>query len=152
MKPEIVFVILKPDALERGLAGRIISRIEDTYLRLDGMSSRRKTREWCDRHYGHLRGETFYDKLVEFMTARSILGFGVSGPNAIQRMRALAGPTKPWEAPPGTIRGDFGGYPAMYNLIHVSDSDDAARNEVRWFYDITTDAQPELSNASERVQ
>lgn len=151
MNPELVFVIIKPDALERGLCGRIISRIEDTYLRIDGMQSRRKTRAWCDVHYAHLRQLSFYDKLVEFMTTRSILGFGVSGPNAIKRMRALIGPTKPWEAPPGTIRGDFGGYPAMYNLIHASDSEINAHNELQWFYDIVTDARPETANANSGV-
>ena len=115
------------------------------------MQMRHKTRAWCDVHYSHLREQPFYDKLVEFMTARSILGFGVSGMHAIARMRALIGPTRSWEAPPGTIRGDFGGYPAMYNLIHASDSEINAHNELRWFYDMTTDARPEDIYASQNV-
>lgn len=137
---EFTFVIIKPDALERGLLGRIISRIEDAYLRISVIQERHKTIEWAAQHYAHLRNELFFSNLVKFMTSRSLVGFVVSGEHAIKRMRTLVGATKSWEAAPGTIRGDWGNSPAMYNLIHVSDSQEAAQRELELFFDVTTDS------------
>lgn len=136
---EWTFCIVKPDALLRGIAGRIITRIEDTHLRVTGFQTRHKSPDWARNHYLHLQHKPFFPQLVEFMTAHPILGFLVSGPCAIKRMRALAGNTLPHEAAPGTIRGDFGGYPAMYNCIHVSDSLVTAQREHRLFMDVETD-------------
>lgn len=136
---EYTFVIIKPDALERGLMGRIFSRIEDSFLRISGIQERHKTTKWAEAHYEHLKDESFFGQLVQFMTARSVVGFVVGGPHAIVRMRALVGATKSWEAAPGTIRGDWGNYPAMFNLIHVSDSKEAADRELALFYKVETD-------------
>ena len=139
MIAQFSFVIIKPDALERGIAGQIITRIENAYLRIGGMQTRHKSRKWCELHYSHLVSENFFDTLVEFMTARPVIGFAAAGPNAIQRMRNLVGPTNPLEAPAGTIRGDYGHFPPMYNCIHASDSEEAAAREATLFSNITTD-------------
>jgi len=141
------FVIIKPDAIERCIVGKLITRIERAYLHIDGMQMRRKSRRWCELHYAHLVKEEFFDKLVAFMTARSILGFATTGPFAIDRMRKLIGPADSRKAPPGTIRGDYGHYPVMYNCIHASSTVDDALREAKLFYDLTTDLQ-ETEDAS----
>ena len=140
------FCIIKPDAMERGFLGPIITRIEQTFLRISALQMRQKNAEWAKQHYDDHVDKDYFDKLVAFMTARSIVGFVVSGPHAINRLRALVGGTQSWNQPAGTIRGDWGAYPAMYNLIHVSDSPECAERELKLFTDITTDEV--FSNAS----
>jgi nucleoside-diphosphate kinase len=136
---EYTFNIIKPDALERGMMGRIFSRIEDSFLRISGLQERYKSRKWAEEHYAHLKNEPFFEQLVDFMISRSLVGFVVGGAHAITRMRNIAGATKPWEAAPGSIRGDWGHFPAMFNLIHVSDSQKAAEREIALYYKTETD-------------
>lgn len=136
---EAVFCIIKPDALNRRFMGRIFSRIEDTSLSICRISSRWKSPEWARAHYEHCNGEDFFDNLIDFMTQRSIVGFVVYGKHARGRLRTLVGSTKSWEAAPGTIRGDWGSYPAWKNLIHVSDSHETLMRESELFYDPKTD-------------
>lgn len=136
---EWMFCILKPDILERNLMGEILTRIEQTYLRIADMGMRHKNRKWAEQHYANVCEEPFFDELVGFMTSRPILGFVVSGPLAVYRMRAMAGPTRSWEAAPGTIRGDYGYHPAMLNCIHVADSQEASKREYGYFIDPRTD-------------
>jgi len=136
---QVTFVIIKPDAIERQLVGEIISRIEHTYLRLNAIQTRHKTPEWAKRHYAHLVEHAFYPALEEFMTQAPLIGFVVHGPNAVARVRQIVGATRPLEAAPGTIRGDYGYDPPRYNLIHASDSVDAAEREIGIFYDCSTD-------------
>ena len=136
---EIAFVIIKPDAIERGLVGRLITRFEETYLRVMALQERHKSPEWAMQHYAHLHEKEFFPQLVKFMTFRSVVSMNVVGPHAIQRLRAIAGATCPWEAAPGTIRGDLGHFPAMYNLVHVSESIEAADRERALFYNTVTD-------------
>lgn len=133
------FCLIKPDALERQIMGEIITRIEKTYLRIVEMQMRHKNEEWAGEHYANVSDQPFFPKLIEFMTARSILGFVVSGPFAILRMRNLIGVTKPWQALPGTIRGDYGGYPVMFNCIHVSETQKDAEREYQLFTNFETD-------------
>lgn len=133
------FCIIKPDILERQLMGKILTRIENTYLRIVEAQMRHKNEEWAKEHYANVKDEPFFDKLIEFMTARSILGFIVSGPLTIPRMRNLIGPIRSWEAAPGTIRGDYGSYPAMFNCIHVANSQEAAEREYQLFTNYETD-------------
>jgi len=137
------FVLIKPDAMDRRLVGRIIARIEDTNLMIHHYQERHKTNVWARAHYAHVDGQWFFDQLVEFMTSRSMLGFEVSGPYVIERLRMIAGSTCSWEAGPGTIRGDMGGYPAFHNLIHVSDSFEAYNREWTLFSDPKTDVHPD---------
>jgi len=138
MNEEAAFVIVKPDAIERCLVGKIITRIEETYMSISGLQERHKTLEWAKEHYGHLKGEPFFGELCRFMTMSPILALNVIGSDAVYRMRKLAGATDSRIAAPGTIRGDWGHYPIMYNLIHVSDSPGTAHRERELFYDITT--------------
>jgi nucleoside-diphosphate kinase len=121
------------------MMGRIFTRIEDTFLRISGIQERHKNEAWAEEHYKHLSDKPFFQQLVKFMTARSVVGFVVGGPHAVKRMRKLVGNTCSWEAAPGTVRGDWGNFPAMFNLIHVADSKEAAEREVALFFDIRTD-------------
>jgi nucleoside-diphosphate kinase len=147
----MTFCIIKPDALERAIVGRIITRIEDTYLRIFAVQMRHKNEEWCRLHYQHVVNEPFFPNLVAFMTARPILGFTVHGPNAIIRMKKLVGATQ--QAAPGTIRGDFGSYPAMFNCIHCSGSQEEAERELKLFMDLETDfSLQEIKNAGNALQ
>jgi nucleoside-diphosphate kinase len=154
-KPEHIqwaFCLIKPDAIERGMIGRIFSRIEDAFLQIDMMQMRHKTAAWAEKHYGILNDQPFFPDLVNFMTVRPIIGFVVSGPHAISRLRKLVGDTKSWQAAPGSIRGDWGSFPAMYNLIHVSESQEEAPRELALFVDINTDnVAQEIKDASQTV-
>jgi nucleoside-diphosphate kinase len=120
------------------LVGRIMSRIEDTFMRLLAVQERHKTLEWAEQHYAHLADEPFFGDLCKFMCVRPIISLNVVGWDSINRMRRLAGSTDSTQAAPGTIRGDWGHYPIMYNLIHVSDSEKRADIERDLFYDLNT--------------
>lgn len=135
------FVIIKPDAIERGLIGRIITRIEDMGLRVQGFQSRRKNEHWVRAHYHNVEDEEVMQALIGFMSAVPILGFVASGPYAIPRLRKSIGQTDSTTAAPGTIRSDYGGYPIMYNCVHASDSPEAAELEWTLFYDRNYDHQ-----------
>jgi nucleoside-diphosphate kinase len=143
MSVDTCFIIIKPDALERCLMGRILSRLEDTYLRIEAMQQRRKNIEWARQHYAHLSDQPFFDDLAEFMTSRSIVGAYVYGPFSVRRLRKIVGDTNSCLALPGTIRGDWGSTPVMHNLIHCSDSEEAAEREAALFYDPSTDWKEE---------
>lgn len=134
----VAFIIIKPDAIERNLVGRIISRFEDTHLRVMAIQERHKTIEWAQQHYSEHANNEYFEALTKFMVMRPIISFNVAGLHAIRRCRLLVGPTKSWEAPAGTIRGDFGTCPAMYNCVHVSDSEEAAHRERVLFYAMET--------------
>lgn len=131
---QICFIILKPDAIERGIVGKIISRIEDAYLRVQGIQQRHKSEKWVREHYKHITDDDILTPLIEFMTAVPLIGFVASGPHAIARMNKMAGSTDSTVALPGTIRGDFGNYPIRFNLIHTSDSPEATNREMELFY------------------
>lgn len=131
----MTFVIIKPDALERGLMGEIIKRIENTYLRIAHIQMRHKTQAWADVHYAEHKERDFFKRLCEFMTSAPIVGFTVTGPDAVHRIRRLIGTTV--DPLPGTVRGDYGH--GMYNLVHASDSVVSADVEIPAFYDSGTD-------------
>lgn len=133
------FLIVKPDAIERGLLGEIISRFERKYFRLTSITMRHKTLEWATRHYSHLLHDPFYSDLAHFMTSAPLVGFTLTGPSAIEVVRAMVGTTDSLKAPPGSIRGDYGYAPVMYNCIHASDSQEAAEREYNLFNDPNTD-------------
>lgn len=120
------------------MVGRIITRIEETYMRVMAIQERHKSLEWAEQHYAHLKDEPFFEALCKFMCVRPIIALNVVGVNAIARMRKLAGSTNSAEAAPGTIRGDWGHFPVMYNLIHVSESEEAADRERDLFYAMDT--------------
>ncbi len=130
---ERTLVLLKPDAVQRRLVGRIISRFEDKGLKIVGMKLMQVSRELAERHYAEHREKPFFGELVSFITSSPIVAMVVEGPGAIEEVRRLMGKTNPREAAPGTIRGDWGLSITM-NLVHGSDSPASAAREIPIFF------------------
>lgn len=130
---ETTLIILKPDAVQRGLMGRIISRFEDKGLQIVGVKLMRISPDLAGRHYESHQGKPFYDGLVKFMTSSPVLVFAARGVGAIGICRKLMGATFGSKAEAGTIRGDFG-VSNSFNLIHGSDSPEAAARELELFF------------------
>lgn len=127
-------MIAKPDAVERGLVGEIVSRLERKGLRLVAAELRTLTAEVAGRHYAEHRGKPFYDDLVAFITRSPVLLMVVEGPSETYRVvRTLMGATNPTEAAPGTIRGDLA-VELTENLVHGSDSPESAAREIELFF------------------
>ena len=126
-------IILKPDAVQRGLMGRIISRFEDKGLQVIGAKMMLISPELAARHYEVHQGKPFYEKLVKFMTSSPVLVLVLRGVGAIDISRNLMGATFGSKADPGTIRGDFG-VSNSFNLVHGSDSTEAAEREISLFF------------------
>lgn len=127
-------VLCKPDAVERGLCGEIISRLERKGLRLVAAELRHIDAEWAKRHYEEHLGKPFFESLVSFITRSPLLALVVEGPGEVWWVvRALTGATDPAQAAPGTIRGDLA-IASPENLIHASDGAESAEREVEmWF-------------------
>lgn len=121
-------VLVKPDGLQRGLIGNIISRFEKKGLKLVGLKMTRLTDEVLDEWYVHHKGKSFFNGLKEFMKSYPIVAMVWEGLEAVAAVRLMCGITKGYEAEPGSIRGDFG-LSQQYNLIHASDSIAAAKKE-----------------------
>lgn len=130
---ETTLIILKPDAVQRGLMGRILSRFEDKGLQIVGCKMMRITADLAARHYEPHKGKPFYEGLVRFMTSAPVLVLAVRGLGAIAICRKMMGATFGSKAEPGTIRGDFG-VSNSFNLIHGSDSPEAAQKELGLFF------------------
>jgi len=128
------FVICKPDAVERGLVGEIISRFERKGLRIVAMEQRTLDRDTLARHYEEHQGKPFYEDLVAFMSRGPAVVLVLEGPQDTYKVvRTLMGATNPREAAPGTIRGDFG-IELTENLVHGSDSPESAAREISIFF------------------
>jgi len=130
---ETSLIILKPDAVQRGLMGRIITRFEDKGLQIVGARMMKISPELAAQHYKDHLGKGFYDGLVRFMTSSPVLVLAVRGVGAIAMCRKMMGATFGSKAEPGTIRGDFG-VSNSFNLIHGSDSPQAAARELALFF------------------
>lgn len=130
---ETTLIILKPDAVQRGLMGRIISRFEDKGLQVVGCKLMKISPELAAEHYKDHAGKGFYDGLVRFMTGAPVLVMAVRGIGAIAISRKMMGATFGSKAEGGTIRGDFG-VSNSFNLIHGSDSPEAAKRELGLFF------------------
>jgi nucleoside-diphosphate kinase len=127
-------VICKPDAVERGLAGRILGRIEEKGLRLAAVELRTIDRKTAAQHYAEHDGKPFFEDLLAFITRSPVLLVAVEGPeNTYAIVRSLIGATNPAEAAPGTIRGDLA-VETSENLVHGSDSLEAAEREIGLFF------------------
>ncbi|MFD1828103.1 MULTISPECIES: nucleoside-diphosphate kinase [Streptomyces] len=127
-------VLLKPDAVRRGLIGEIVGRIErKAGWTISALELRTLDRETLEQHYAEHVGRPFYEPLLEFMTSGPAVVMVVEGERVIEGMRALAGPTDPIAAAPGSIRGDFGTI-VRENLIHASDSEESSEREVKIFF------------------
>ncbi len=127
-------VIAKPDAIRRGLAGEILARLERKGLRPVAVELRTIDEETAGRHYAEHAGKPFYGDLVSFITGGPSLVMVLEGPEDTWRIvRTMMGPTNPADAPPGTIRGDFGTV-MTENLVHGSDGPESAAREIGIFF------------------
>jgi nucleoside-diphosphate kinase len=130
---ESSLVLIKPDAVERGLAGTIISRLESHRLKLVALRMLHLDKELAERHYAVHKEKPFFKGLVDYITSAPIIASVFAGENAVAAIREIMGPTDPAKAEPGTIRGDFG-VDIERNSIHGSDSLRTAEQEIRLFF------------------
>lgn len=125
--------MIKPDGVQRKLIGEIIKRFEDKGFTLAAMKLLTPTRDLAEAHYGVHRGKPFFESVVGFISSGPVVAMVWEGPDAVELSRKLMGATKPADALPGTIRGDFAGT-IEQNLIHGSDSPENAEAEIKiWF-------------------
>ena len=135
MTTERTLVLVKPDGVQRGLAGEVIGRLERTGLQIIGMKLMQISDELAATHYGEHEGKPFYAGLVGFITSSPVVALALEGPSAISTTRKIMGATNPADADPGTVRGDLG-IDMGRNLIHGSaNADDAARELALFFND-----------------
>lgn len=127
------FVLFKPDCIQRRLVGRVLARLEDKGFNIVAMKMLQVNSELAQKHYEEHVNKPFYPALESFITASPVLAAVIEGPDAIRAVRAMLGPTNGLEAPPGTIRGDFGSSRQM-NLVHASDGPDAAAREIGIYF------------------
>ncbi len=133
---ERTFVMVKPDGVQRGLVGEIISRLEDRGLKLVGAKFTEIDEELAHDHYGEHEGEPFFEGLIEFITSGPVMAMVWEGDDATRQVRKMMGQTDPAESDPGTIRGDLG-LDLGRNVIHGSDHEDPSANEreISLFFD-----------------
>ncbi len=130
---ERTFVMLKPDAVQRGLMGEILRRIEAKGFKPVAMKFMHIPKELAERHYQEHKGKPFFPSLIEYITSGPVLVMVWEGDGAIASMRGMMGKTNPKEAAPGTIRGDLGQQTGR-NLVHGSDSKESADREINLFF------------------
>lgn len=137
MDSQRIFILVKPDGVERGLVGEILGRIEAKGYKLEDLRYMRAKEEVLRVHYAHLADKPFFAEIVRYMTRGPVVAAVFSGANVIEGVRALAGATNPTQAVPGSIRGDLArewGHGNIENLIHASDSEENAEKEISlWF-------------------
>lgn len=126
-------IILKPDCLQRRLAGRILQRFEDKGLIIAGLKLTQISRELAERHYAPHKGKPFYPGLIDYITSGPVMIVVLQGERVIDMARTLMGTTFGYEADPGTIRGDFGAS-RSFNLVHGSDSTESAETEIALYF------------------
>ncbi|HEY62887.1 MAG TPA: nucleoside-diphosphate kinase [Anaerolineae bacterium] len=130
---ERTLVLMKPDAVQRGLIGEIIGRLENRGLRIIGAKFMLVNRELAETHYAIHKGKPFYKGLINYITSSPVMAMVWEGPNAVAAVRQTMGATKPIEAAPGTVRHDFG-LEVGRNLTHASDTVENGEKEVAlWF-------------------
>ena len=133
MAEQSTLLIVKPDAVRRGLVGEIVRRIESKGLRIEEMRTMQIDRTLAERHYEEHTDKPFFGELVGFITSGPVVVVKLVGEQAVPVLRTLMGPTDPAQAPPGTIRGDFGKI-ITENLVHGSDSPESAERELALFF------------------
>lgn len=130
---EKTFIILKPDAVQRGLVGEIIGRFERRGLKLKAMKFMQVSDELARKHYAVHAERPFFGGLIQYITSAPVVALVLEGSNAIAVVRSMVGATRPYEAAPGTIRADFG-LEVGRNLVHASDGPETAKDEIAlWF-------------------
>ena len=130
---ERTLVLMKPDAMQRGLAGEALSRLERRGLRIAALRLFQMDEAMARRHYGEHEGKPFYEGLISYITACPIIAAVLEGSDAVEVVRRTIGATNPAEAEPGTIRGDLA-LETGRNLIHGSDSPESAKREIALFF------------------
>lgn len=130
---ERTFMMIKPDGVQRGIAGRIIDRFEQRGLKICAMKMMRIPKELAERHYEEHKGKGFYDPLLDYITSGPVICMVLEGENAVASVRAMMGKTNPQDAGPGTIRGDFCQVTGR-NIVHGSDSSESAKREIKLFF------------------
>ncbi|MHA1594705.1 MAG: nucleoside-diphosphate kinase [Candidatus Baldrarchaeia archaeon] len=142
------FVMIKPDGVQRGLIGEIISRIERKGLKVVALKMVWLDKERAERLYDIHKGKHFFDELVSFVTSGPVVAMVIEGEEAVSVVRRLIGATNPREASPGTIRGDFG-LNLTKNIIHAADSVERAKYEMSIFF--SDDELYEYERCSDRM-
>ena len=130
---ERTLILIKPDAIQRGLTGRIIARFEEKGLKLAGIKFMRLNDELLNEHYSHLLDKPFFGGTKRFMQSTPVIAICLEGLDSVETVRRLCGITKAREAAPGTIRGDWA-MSVQANLVHASDSIETAKSEVARFF------------------
>ena len=130
---EQTFVIIKPDGVQRKLIGEIIQRFERKQLKIVQLKIATMSQAQAEEHYAHVKQYDFFPDLIQYMTSSEVVYMVLKGPNAVQIVRTMIGATNPVEATPGTIRGDYG-LAGFQNIIHASDSVEAADVEITRFF------------------
>ena len=128
------FAMCKPGVLNRRLIGQVISRLENKGLKLVGLKMIQITPELAAKHYAEHYGKSFYQDLIDYITSGPVVAMVWQGDDCVSLLRKIAGSTKPSEAAPGTIRGDFCSH-TNHNIIHASDSDERADREIALFFE-----------------
>lgn len=123
----------KPGVLNRRLVGQVITRLEHKGLKLVGLKLMQISPELAAQHYAEHKGKDFYDELVSYIISAPVVAMVWQGDDCVALVRKIVGATKPTEAAPGTIRGDFCAH-TNHNIIHASDSDASAEREIRLFF------------------
>jgi len=130
---ERTLILIKPDGVQRQLVGRVLGRYEDRGLKIVGLKLVQVDRSLGERHYAVHREKAFFSGLVDFIVSGPLVALALEGPNAIAVARAMNGATRPHEAAPGTIRGDFA-LEVLDNIVHASDGPETAEAELAlWF-------------------
>ena len=129
METEQTLVLIKPDGVQRGLIGEIITRYEHKGLKIVGMKLQQLPRDTAEELYATHQGKSFYDVLIEFITSAPIVALAIEGRGAIELVRTLNGETDPKKSQPGSIRGDFS-INITHNIVHASDSPKSAQREL----------------------
>lgn len=130
---EQTFVMIKPEAVQRGLIGEILSRFERKGLKITRLAMKQIEPSVAEVHYRHHRDKPFFPGLIEAITAGPVVLAVIEGPQAIAHVRNLIGATNPLQAVPGSIRGDFANE-LPYNMVHASDGPETAREEIARFF------------------
>lgn len=133
MSIEKTFIMIKPDGVQRGLTGEIISKFEKKGLKIIAMKMLTMSPEMAGIHYGEHKEKAFYKSLIHFITSGPVLAFVLEGPGAIGIVRKLVGATDPANAEPGSIRGDHAVF-TTFNIVHASDSAESSERERALFF------------------
>lgn len=130
---ERTFVAIKPDAVKRGLIGRIIKRFENKGYKIIGLKMLQVSKDLAEKHYAEHIGKPFYKRLIEYITSGPVVAMVLQGDNTVVGVRKLMGSTRPTDAEVGTLRADFA-QTMEFNVVHGSDSVESAKREIDLYF------------------